>query len=648
MKIKFISTESIEDIEKSTMDAMDAYLEDSFLISFDTETTGLVPFYNKVLLIILGDSKCAFVIDARTISKERIKESFRKIEGKTIIAHNMKFDFKMMYYHFNIRLTKVYCTMVASAILYNGVETEHSLDVVIRRLFNKAISKITRSSFINKPDTSKFTKEEIIYAGTDTEYLENLYYRFMDMSNKLDVNKTIQLEMDFLPVLSIMELQGLKIDEVKLLEIVKEKEEELNLILADLKKELLILHDTYGCLSKDFTSGKKKDKELRAVYNMFEVPEEQSYAKNIANSFNFGSSTQITTLLSKMGIKLDSTGSEAIEYFNRNNFDNPVKPLLKKLLNYRETLKFLSTYGQGFLDSRNKVTNRIHSDFSQVFTDTGRLSSRKYEVDNCNYEGANLQNIPHDKRMRSCFIAREGYSILTIDYSGQEIALAAKQSRDTVLIAACNEGLDVHSILATNTYRIITKNPDFIINKEQNEDLRNKHKPVLFGYFYGAGASRIADILDIPTDVARKVYRSLADKLWELTAYQEKIKERIKKYFIVRDNSYTNRFRYFQDLNLGIMEEYKALKEGVNFPIQSSGASMIKKALIDCQQAIEDNDIDARILLTVHDEIVFEVHDSIKEDVKTVFETIMVDAAKLFLEDINIKAEGKLDKHWSK
>lgn len=652
MEIKFISECKIENIPNSTMDEMDDYLNDLYLISVDTEDTGLDPFYHKVLLIILGNNKRAYVIDCRTINHNRIRESFKKIENKIKILHNAKYDYKMLKQNLQISLTNMYCTMVSCYVLYNGIEKEHNLANVVYRFFGKILSKSTRNSFINKPDSESFTYNEVMYAGKDIEYLENIYYKLKLLEDKLKVENTINIEMNVISVLGDIELAGLEINENKWREQINIKSNDLNVLYNEMKKEILELNLKYDILSKPFKKDAKNHK--LATYDMFDENFNISYENNILNALNMGSPSQLSTLFKRLRLEIEGTSAENIEYYLRTNLSSDKRKFLKLLLKYRELEKFLSTYGEAFLNARNKITNRIHTELLQVFTDTGRLSSRGYKIEgdedddnNSRKEGANLQNIPHDKNIRSCFIARSGYKIITIDYSGQEIAIAATQSKDAILISSCNSGLDIHSFLATNSFAIIMKDPNIVINKKENSHLRDIHKRVLFGYFYGAGVNRLADVLDISKDIAKKVYKKLQSVLWELTSYQNKIRESVKKTHMIRDHSYTNRFKYFKAYELGDMQEYKMEKEAINFPIQSTGASMIKEALIECDRLIKDNDLNARILLTVHDEIVFEVEESIADDLAIIFAEKMEEVAHKYI-DVQIKAEYKVSNNWEK
>ena len=629
--VNLLSNEKIvsDSIQVTDEESILDYLKDKEEICLDTETEGLVPFNDKLLLLTLGDSDNQFVIDIET-KKENCKYILSNLQDKLFIMHNAKFDYIFIKYHLGISLNNLYCTYIASQVNYNGFNIKHNLKDLLFRHFNIILDKTERETFVRN---NLLNESQIIYAANDIKYLEKLKNRQEEMSLKLNLTETIRLEMELIPYLGDMELTGLLVDKDKWNKYIEINKNNLKEISDKIKDELYKLQRNFKIIDKN-TINSKHD------INQLELFSDEDHDRNLVNKVYISSSNQMLKILNKLGVYIESTKSELLQKFILDNPQHKTKDLIELLLKYRKYSKFVSTYGDSFLNSINKTTKRLHSNISQCSTDTGRISSKSYSKN----EGVNLQNIPADNDLRHCFISRQGYKIITIDYSQQEITLAASQSQDPLLLAACNNNIDLHTELATISYRIITKDPNFVINKE----IRTKHKRVVFGLFYGAGAKRISEVLNIDNKTALEVYSALMEKLSEFNKYQENIKKALKEDYIVRDHSYTNRMKFFHQLLNKEMELYEAEKQACNFPIQSSGASMIKKAIIECGKYIKNNNLDCRILFTVHDELLFESKEEIANDVANDLKNIMEKVGLLFLNNVAIKASVTIDEFWTK
>lgn len=628
-----IYIETIEEYDKLIFNIEDV---DYDTVEIDFETTGLD--IRTLIPILLG---IKYGDDEIIINLLKIKD-ISKLLGifvdKLWIAHNAKFEYSILKYHYKFELEKIWCTQVCSQILTNGTDLKNSYDVCLERSFNIKLDKSVRNSFINRNLDLPITEAEKQYLIQDIRHLKRLKERQQHLGNSNLLSYCFDLENKFIPVLAEMEMEGIKINTDKWNENTENyKKEAVNQVQLA-KEELLKLDNDFPNLLKEkFLSNKnKEDKEKNqlALFDKFEFTNKQL----IIDGFNIGSSTQVKEIFKRCYLNLESTDEPSLNSFILNNRNHKLVPFVEYLLGTREYLKLVGTYGSSFLRYINPVTNKIHTNYMQAFTDTGRLSSND----------PNLQNIPARAEIRACFIPDNNeYIFVDVDLSGQELRLAASHSQDKVLLASFNEGLDLHSYLAQDTYRIINNNPNFIVSKQENVDLRNLHKTVLFGYLYGAGVKRIADVLNIPIDISKKVYAKLKENLSDLTKYQNRLRQSVVKNKEIRCGSYINRIRYFnfhKEINL---EDYEIEKQGINFPIQSTGASMLKEAGIKIREYSKQHNNEVIIKLQVHDEYLIQIPKDKMFHAENI-KTIMEEVGSTYLKGLKMESEMKIATFWAK
>lgn len=594
------------------------------LIGFDFETDGLDVFVLKPILLGLSTNTNYYIIELSLFTKEEIHNALYPHIHKTWIAHNAKFDWKILYYHYNLYIPYTWCTMVSSQVIYNGIDLRHSYQACVERHFDKKITKTQQKAFVNKE--VNIQDEQLDYLYEDLKYLIPLYARQMSLGNNktIDVWECLNMEAQYLPVMCIMELNGIKLDVDKWKENIdnyKWQEEESLTECKRIIKKLVLKHKAFNLFTKI-----KQQNELFPI-------EETISVDNLVDKINLSSSTQVVKMLSKFRVFVPNSSESALEDISR-ILDGDEKLVIDWILEIRKIRKLISTYGEKFLSKLKD--GKIHTEFTQCYTDTGRLSSRK----------PNMQNIPAKDSIRNCFIAEKGYDIVTIDFSGQELRVAASYSGDPILLKSFNEGLDLHSYLAQGSYRIITGNNDLIVNGTVNKQYRTNHKAVLFGYIYGAGASRIGEVLNINKELALKVYKNLQKALPYLANYQEQKKKEAVRNKKVTDGSRLNRIKYFK-WSKNNPEDYKIEKEGCNFPIQATSANMVKEASIKLQNYIFANKLDIKIILQVHDELVFQVPEN-RLDLSTKLKEIMEEVGTSYLKGLKMESSINIAKHWMK
>jgi len=386
-----------------------------------------------------------------------------------------------------------------------------------------------------------------------------------------------------------------------------------------------------------------------------------------ASTVNIDSNEQLLSAFKKLGFDIDSTDQKIIKSVKH--------PLSKNILDYRAYTKLISTYGEALLKKINRNTGRLHFTLHQLGADTGRLSSEK----------PNIQNIPKDKddpdaevaiSFRECFEAAEGNVLLTADYSQCELRILAEFSQDQKFLSIFRGDQDLHIITSQQVFGYKTQdlviykqvkekdqpdvNLDGLFSKEQIAtykkvgDFRDKTKTINFGIVYGLSAWSLADRFQIPMEEAEgildsyfKTYHGIKrwlDKNAHETIVNRSAKTIIgrKKFFTLADPSDEEMFR---------RSKGAVRRMGNNHAIQGTNADITKEALIRLQEAY-DLMPGAKLIFTVHDEIVSECPASIAEKVAAIKADIMRDAFRRFITSVPVGKGDKVSvtvaKHWSK
>lgn len=661
--VYYFSAEILHRFESPTLEECAQYLSSLEEISLDLETTGLHPWYNKPILIGLGDKTNQYIFDCRTVDKSALVELFTSIKDKLFIAHNAKFDRGMLAIFLRVLLDNIFCTMVCNEVLFNGLPIRNSLDACLDTHLNIKLDKSQRVSFINKPDNVAFTEGEIEYLANDVKHLPDLKAAYKPYIESFNMEFLVDLEMRFLPVLNNIELTGQNLDTKKWRQLAKDNKKKLLLLEKTLKRTLVTVRDTLLVETSVDILDRKLIDDTRTVAvqgNLFEDVN-TNIAEVHAEALNINSPIQLLKVYKRAGTKMESTSDEALNNFIKTDKDHVLANFTQILLDIRKVNKAITTYGESFLNYINRATGRIHTQFTQTKTGTGRLSSGDIKDSKGKKANAfvNFQNIPRLNDYRTCFIADEGYEIVTCDLSSAEMLIAADKSKDKALVGAVVNGEDLHSKLANVCYNIVLEQLGYIpnysyegttieISSSQHKTLRTNQKTINFAILYGAGPKRIADVMNIPIEVAKKVHKGIQNEMPDLMKYQKQVQSFVRRTAYSIANTRTNRRRWFK----GRMAEewYKVAKEACNMPIQSTNADMIKEAAIFVAQYLKDkfpNGPKVQILNTVFDELVCQIP---KGDVETAEEikNIMILTANLYLEDLEMKAEYELTSSWIK
>ncbi len=573
-------------------------IEKESVIALDTEATNFDPFTAKLLLLQIATKDKAYVINTMKTNIALLK-TVLEAERPLKIAQNAKFDYAMLKKQADITLGNIFDTMLAERIITCGVSREISLKTLAEKYLNLKLDKTVRESFYaaGSPTTrGKFTKEQLDYAARDVLVLHEIFQKQYKQLKEEDLVGCAKLEFAVVPVVAEMELYGSLIDQKKWRAHISDLEKKRDIIKKEIQEEIRHL----------------------SQYSQVDL------FGNVSDTVNLDSPIQVLQIFRKLGEELQNTSEATLQKASH--------PLAKKLLEYRAYEKMITSFGESILEKIHPVTGRLHPDFIQIGADTGRFA--------CN--NPNLQQIPADSGFRSCFIALPGYKLVTADYSQIELRIMAEVSEDPVFLEAFQKDLDLHALTASQMFRI----PQDQVDK----DKRFQAKSINFGLMYGRGAMSLSSQIGLSVDESKKL----------LEVYFATYK-RVKRWldFVGREAVRTGavrtlggRRRMFT-MPSGDDPDYNRLiaaidRQGKNMPIQGTSADITKYALVYIYRELQNQNLDAHLVLTVHDEIVAEAREDIAERVAKIVEEKMVEAGEKLLKKVPVKVDVHISDCWEK
>jgi DNA polymerase-1 len=554
-------------------------------VCFDTETTSIEA--SKADIVGLSFSfraregfYVAFPKDFEA-AKKIIHEFSEFFHSKTIekIAHNIKYDLKVLDRYALTVEGPLFDTMIAHYLI--NPESKQSMDFLAEYYLNYrpiSIETLIGKKGKGQGNMGDLSPEEIMdYACEDADITFQLKQLIEPEIKKAHLKDLFyHMEMPLVEVLTAIEKEGITID------------------AEALKKYSIELEETL--------------KEL-----------ESSIQNDAGMVFNIDSPKQLGDILFEK-LKLDprakktKTGQYATseDILTKLKFNHPI---ISKILDYRQLRKLKNTYVDPLPALKDPLDGRIHTNFMQTVTATGRLSSNN----------PNLQNIPvkteKGREIRKAFIPRDkNHVLLAADYSQIELRIIAALSGDEQMIEAFNKHLDIHTTTASKVFNV----PMDEVTREQ----RGAAKAVNFGILYGQSAFGLAQSLSISRTEAKGIIDSYYAQFSGLRSYMDKIVHE------ARDNGYVEtimkRRRYLPDINSAnaVVRGY-AERNAVNAPIQGSAADIIKMAMIKVYQQLKSKQMQSKMILQVHDELVFDVPLTEVETMKKLVKESMEDAVKL-------------------
>ncbi len=572
------------DTEEKTEELI-ALLKTEQSFCFDTETSDLEPINAFLVGMSFSVKKGEAYYIPVPSEYEKAKALLSRFapvfedEQKELIGQNIKYDYKMLL-KYGVQLkNKLFDTMIAHYLIQP--DGKHGMDVLSAQYLN--YEPISIETLIGKKGKTQgsmadLTPAEVCdYAAEDADITLQLKEVFEPQLTSSDVRKLFdEVEVPLITVLAEMELEGVRVDE----HFLKDYSSELQKDISTLEREI---HEIAG---EEFNIDSPK--QLGAI--LFE-------------KLKIGSDIKKT----KTGQY--ATGEDILSKYAAEH------PIIGKILDYRELRKLKSTYVDALPELILPATGRVHTNYMQTIAATGRLSSNN----------PNLQNIPirtsRGKEIRKAFIPRdEDYALISADYSQVELRIIAALSNDENMCEAFLHGADIHAATASKVFGVPIEQVD--------KSMRSKAKAVNFGIIYGQGAFGLAQNLGISRGEAKEIIDSYFKQFNRLKSYQqENIEQARKKGYV---ETILGRKRYLPDINsANAVVRGFAERNAINAPIQGSAADIIKVAMIRIQKEMKKQGLRSKMIMQVHDELVFDVFKPELEMIEPIIRENMMGAVKM-------------------
>lgn len=573
----------------NTLKALTDALRAAGSFAFDTETTGLNP--RSVDLVGISFSTKAhsgWFVPVSSDNSAAVFDALRPIFSDSSLAkigHHLKFDLSILAEQGIDVAGECYDTMLAHALI--DPEQRHNLDTLSEDFlqyttirFSELVPEIKKGQPI---DYSSVKPQALAnYAIEDADVTLQLWELFkVKLEESGQAKVFYEIETPLLPVLVSMEREGILMNPATLAETGKSLEDHI----ATLRDSINVAAGREFNLNSPKQLGEILFDDLKLV----EKPKKTKTGQYATNE-------QVLSSLA------------------------PKHPIVANILEYRQLTKLKSTYIDALPNSIDAASGRVHTHYGQVQTSTGRLSSND----------PNLQNIPvrsvQGREIRKAFIARPGWKLLSADYSQIELRILAELTEDEGLLNAFREGRDIHAATAAKIFDVALDE----VTREQ----RSTAKMVNFGIPYGISAFGLAQRLGtVSRTEAQEIINNYFAQFPGIPGYMSRMQESAKAKGYVE--TITGRRRYLQDINSknGTIRA-AAERNAINMPIQGTAADMIKIAMVNVQTALTEQSLNTRMLLQVHDELIFDLDPS----EETAVRALVTDGMKKAL-DLNCPIE---------
>ena len=569
-------------------------------VCFDTETTGLDALHAELVGISFSFEKGkAFYVPFPENQEEAQKLANVFVpffENETIekIGQNLKYDLKILS-NYNITVKgKLFDTMIAHYLI--NPDMRHNMDILAETYLKyspQSIEALIGKKGKNQKSMRDVPLEEVKeYAAEDADVTFQLKELFAVELEKTQTNKLFEeIEIPLVPVLAAMETEGINLDVPF-----------LKSMSSEMQKEI----DTF------------EQKIYETAGEKFNLASPKQLGDILFDKLKIGGAKQKKTKTGQY-----ATGEEVLSYLANDN------EIVRDILEWRQMVKLQSTYIDALPNQVDIKTGRVHTDYMQTVAATGRLSSNN----------PNLQNIPvrteRGRLIRKAFVARdENYTLVSADYSQIELRVIAALSGEQNMIAAFKNNEDIHKSTAAKVFNVALED----VTKEQ----RSHAKTVNFGIIYGVSAFGLSNQTNLSRSESADLIEAYYQSYPQLKAY---ISSQVE---FARDNGYVQtvlgRRRYLKDINSqNAIVRGGAERNAVNAPIQGSAADIIKIAMINIHNKLIDENWKSKMLLQVHDELVFDVHNSELEQIQPMIKHEMENAFQL---DVPLVVDLGMGKNW--
>lgn len=642
-----------------SIEQVEFFLSNKKRVGLDIETTkkfegqiygereGLDPYTSKIIMIQIGDENIQYVLDARKLKKETIINILNLVNECEIVGQNLKFEYRHILYNYGIRLNNLFDTMIAEGVLECG-DTRNKLSlksIAIKYLgeeMNDEIDKSIRLQFLTIGDND-FTEEQILYGAGDIILPMKIITAQLRKLMFLDLYETFLFEKDFIPVLGNMEHNGMFLD----------KEKWLNIFRYNLEKFYKLENQLNSYIEEHPEFAQFLDEEGKC---------------NIL----WTSSKQVVPVMQTLGIDTWVKDKILSRKKGKAHFKHSVEAkhlrrymqydLVKLYIKYKTLEKYVTSYGEAFLEHVNPITERIHPEFWQIVS-TGRTSCKN----------PNLQNITSGE-FRDCFTPQfKENKLICCDFSQQEPRITAHYSQDPSLMDLFLHGDgDTHSLIARKVFEAVEHQPQNITKENEgwsekfNMTKRKVGKTINLGLDYGKSAFSLKHDLGISQEESESIFNAVINAFpYKEKYFERKRKETLKNGYvlidpIIRRKSFMkfqlNRYRYLlkkKELNEEERSELFSIEGMIqrnsnNYPSQGTAASMTKYALILIYEYQKQHNAWDwfQIVNAVHDEIVAEASEEYAARAGKIIQWAMLQSGKRFCSSIPMVAEPQISDKW--
>jgi len=574
---------------------------------FDVETTSLDRFSAKLLGIAIStEAHTGWYVLAEFL--EDLRPALTSPALK--VGHNLKYDLHILRSHGLIAAPPFFDTMVAHQIV--APDQKHTMDYLAESLLGYSPIKLTDLFAQSRPDESsddlfadaakkKAAKGELDpsqipadqmaeYAAEDADITLQLFDHLFPEIKSLHQEEILEMEAGLLPVLVAMEAEGITMDQK---------------VLDDVDKILTAKIET---LSTEIEAAAGRPFNLKSPKQLGEIL--------------FGE----MKLVEKP--KKTKTGQFKTDEQTLASLA-PKHPIVANILSYREATKLKSTYVDALPHHRSAHSGRVHTHLHQLVTSTGRLAS----------SDPNLQNIPirseMGRELRRAFVPRgKEFTLMAADYSQVELRVMAALSGDPAMIEAFQNDLDIHTATAAKVFGVTTN--DVI------PDMRRTAKMVNFGIIYGISAFGLSQRLGIPRGEASEIIKTYFEQYPSIASYMEEVTEKVREKGYAETLS--GRRRYFKDITSGnATVRANAERAAINSPIQGTAADMIKVAMVQIDKLMQGRR--SKMILQVHDELLFDLHQDERDELPPLIVTAMSEAITL-PHDVPVRIDTGFGDNW--
>jgi DNA polymerase I len=503
---------------------------------------------------------------------EKLRPLFEDF-GVLKIGHDLKTAAHLLS-RYGVTLAPYDCTMLMSYVL-DGGQFDHTIESLVRRCFEHDLTPLkglvgTGKSLVAFAEVAPERARDFAAERADAALRLHMLFKARLVRDRMTAFYEM-IERPLVPVVAAMEREGIKVDPAALAE-----------------------------LSRDFA---------RRIADL-----EQAIFRAVGNDFNIGSTKQLgDVLFEKLGLPGGKKGKTGAYGTDASILEElaPLHEVPRHVLEWRQLSKLKSTYADALAEEIDRDSGRVHTSYALAVAATGRFSSNN----------PNLQNIPirteEGRRIRRAFVAEPGHLLLSADYSQIELRLAAHVAEVPELEQAFRDGVDIHALTASQVFGVPLA--------EMDANTRRRAKAINFGIIYGISAFGLGAQIGVPQSEAGAYIRAYFDRFPAIRAYMERIKTDCRR------TGYVETIFGRKCFIPGIRDANPARRAGaerqaINAPLQGSAADIIKRAMARIPAALAKEKLHARMLLQVHDELLFEAPEAEVETTAQLVKTIMQDA----------------------